>query len=357
MGLLLVFFALSIVFSFLCSVWEAVLLSITPSFVQTKLTEGGRIGKTLKNFKDEIDRPLSAILSLNTVAHTVGAIGVGAQAGKVFGANYFNLGPISLSYESLIAGLMTMAILFLSEIIPKTLGANNWRKLTPFTVNSLNILMWLMFPLVWLSQLITKSLKKNKGRSVLSRADFAAMTQVGESSGALDQQESTIIKNLLKFKSINAKDVMTPRTLVKAADENITVKEFYDDNKQLKFSRIPVFDKDLDQLTGIVLKDDILHKVAEDHDDVTLKSIKREITAVKENRKLPDLLEDLIQSKRKLAAVVNEFGSVLGVVTLEDAVETLLGIEIVDESDGEADLQALARQKWEERAKKLGLVK
>jgi len=356
MGLLFVFFLLSIVFSFLCSVWEAVLLSITPSFVQTKLAEGGRVGKSLKAFKDEIDRPLSAILSLNTVAHTVGAIGVGAQAGKVFGANYFNLGPLSLSYESLIAGFMTLAILFLSEIIPKTLGANNWKRLTPFTVNSLNILMIAMYPLVWASQLITKTLKKNKGESVLSRADFAAMAQVGASSGAIDQQESTIIKNLLKFKSVSAKDVMTPRTLVKSANENLTVKEFYDDNKQLKFSRIPIFENDLDQLTGFVLKDDVLHKVAEDHDDVTLKSIKREIIAVKEDRPLPDLLEDLITSKRKLAAVVNEFGSVLGVVTLEDAVETLLGIEIVDESDGAADLQALARKNWEERAKKLGIV-
>lgn len=356
MGLLLIFFLLSIVFSFLCSVWEAVILSVTPAFVHTKQSEGGFVGKKLKEFKDEIDRPLSAILSLNTIAHTVGAIGVGAQAGKVFGANYFNLGPISLSYESLIAGGMTLAILILSEIIPKTLGANNWRSLTPFTVRSLNILLILLFPFVWVSQLITKALKNNKGESVLSRADFAAMAQVADTSGALDSQESTIIKNLLKFDSVTAKNVMTPRSLIVAADEDTTTKAFFDQHKKLVFSRIPVFEKDLDQLTGFVLKDDILSLVAEDKDDVKLSSLKREITAVNENRPLPDLLEDLIKSQKKLAAVVNEFGSVLGVVTLEDVLETLLGIEIVDESDSIVDLQEMARKKWEERAKKLGLV-
>jgi len=232
-------------------IWEAVLLSITPAYVQNKVSEGGTLGKSLQTFKDEIDRPLSAILSLNTIAHTVGAIGVGAQAGKVFGANY--LGPIS--YESIIAGAMTLAILVLSEIIPKTIGANNWKNLVPFTVRSLNLLLIVLFPLVWLSQAITKRLKKDKSESVLSRADFAAMARIGKDSGALQARESSIIDNLLKFEKVKVKDIMTPRTLVKSAEQTTTVSDYYDANKDSPFSRVPVYENDADHITGFVLKD------------------------------------------------------------------------------------------------------
>ena len=353
---LILFFLLSIGFSFLCSILEAVLLSITPAFAQQQLAAGGTIGKKLEEYKAEIDRPLSAILSLNTIAHTVGAIGVGAVAGEVFGKNYFNLGPIHLSYESLIAGGMTLAILILSEIIPKTIGANNWKALTPFTIRTLGILMFLLSPLVWLSQLITKALKKNKGESVLSRADFAAMAQMGSESGALDQNESTIIKNLLRFQTIKTKDIMTPRTLMKAAKEETTIGEFFKENKQLQFSRIPVYENKLDDITGFVLKDDIYKLMAEDKPDIKLKDIKHEVMAVNNEQPLPELLDSLSHRRKHLAVVVDEFGSVLGVITLEDVLETLLGLEIMDESDAAPDLQALARQKWEERAKSLGMI-
>lgn len=353
MTLLIAFFILSITFSFLCSIWEAVLLSITPAYVQNKVSEGGKLGKSLQNFKEEIDRPLSAILSLNTIAHTVGAIGVGAQAGKVFGAN--SLGP--LSYESIIAGLMTLAILVLSEIIPKTIGANNWKNLVPFTVRSLNILLIILFPLVWLSQAITKRLKNNKGESVLSRADFAAMARLGKDSGALQARESSIIDNLLRFEKIKVKDIMTPRTLVKSAEQSTTVSAYYEANKDSPFSRIPVYETNADHITGFVLKDDVLQKVAEDEDHVPLNNIKRDIVAVQDERTLPGVLEDLIAKQSKISTVVDQYGSLLGVVTLEDVIETLLGLEIVDETDKAADLQQLARKKWEERAKKTGLVK
>ncbi len=356
MTLLIVFFILSIAFSFLCSIWEAVLLSITPAYVQNKVSEGGSLGKSLQNFKDEIDRPLSAILSLNTIAHTVGAIGVGAQAGKVFGTNTISLGPIGLSYESLIAGGMTLAILVLSEIIPKTIGANNWKNLVPFTVRSLNLLLILLFPLVWLSQAITKRLKNNKGESVLSRADFAAMARLGKDSGALQARESSIIDNLLKFEQVKVKDIMTPRTLLKSAEQSTTVSAYYDANKDSPFSRIPVYENNADHITGFVLKDDVLQKVAEDEDHVQLKNIKRDIVAVEEERTLPGVLEDLIAKQSKISIVVDQYGSLLGVVTLEDVIETLLGLEIVDETDKAIDLQQLARKKWEERAKKSGLV-
>jgi len=194
MTLLIFFFTLSIAFSFLCSIWEAVLLSITPSYISSKTQSGSSLGKSLQVFKEDIDRPLSAILTLNTIAHTVGAIGVGAQAGKVFGASNVSLGPINLSMEAIIAGLMTLAILILSEIIPKTIGANYWRKLTPFTVTSLKMLLFILAPFVWISQLITKNLKNDKSLSVFSRADFNAMTQAGEESGALKETESRTLK-------------------------------------------------------------------------------------------------------------------------------------------------------------------
>ena len=354
---LILFFLLSIGFSFLCSILEAVLLSITPAYAQQQLASGSTLGKKLEEYKAEIDRPLSAILSLNTIAHTVGAIGVGAVAGEVLGKNYLRIGGVEIiSYESLVAGGMTLAILILSEIIPKTIGANNWKSLTPFTINTLKVLMFLLGPLVWLSQLITKALKKNKGESVLSRADFAAMTQMGSESGALDQNESTIIKNLLRFQTIKTKDIMTPRTLMKAAKEEQTIGDFFAENKNLPFSRIPVYEDKLDDITGFVLKDDIYKLMAEDKPTIKLKDIKHDVMAVNNEQPLPELLDSLSHRRKHLAVVVDEFGSVLGVITLEDVLETLLGLEIMDESDDAPDLQALARQKWEERAKSLGMI-
>jgi len=354
MTLLIVFFVISIVFSFLCSIWEAVLLSITPAYVQQMVSEGGILGKRLQRFKEEIDRPLSAILSLNTIAHTVGAMGVGAQAGKFFG----NIeSPLPISYESLIAGAMTLAILILSEIIPKTIGANNWRSLAPFTVTSLWFLEKALFPLVWLSQAITKRLKNNKGESVLSRADFAAMARLGKDSGALQDHESSIIDNLLGFEEVTVKDIMTPRTLVKSAEQDTTVSDYFNNNKESSFSRIPIYDDVPYNVVGFVLKDDIWKHVAEDEDNVKLKDIKRSIFPVLETRTLPGVLEDFIKNQTKISIVVDNYGSLLGVVSLEDVIETLLGLEIVDETDKATDLQLLARKKWEERAKKYGLVK
>ena len=246
MTLLILFFLLSIAFSFLCSIWEAVLLSITPSYISGKIQEGSSVGKDLKEFKDDIDRPLSAILTLNTIAHTVGAIGVGATAGNLFGENKVELfGGFSISAESLIAVFMTLAILILSEIIPKTLGANYWKSLTPFTVKSLKFLLLLLMPLVWVSQLITKNLKNEKDKSVFSRADFSAMAQVGEDSGVLKATESSTIKNLLRLDTLKVKDIMTPRSVMKSSDINISLQEFYDNNQPFKHSRIPVFGKKL----------------------------------------------------------------------------------------------------------------
>ena len=357
---LILFFLLSITFSFLCSIWEAVLLSITPSYINRKVQEGSAIGHQLEAYKEDIDRPLSAILTLNTIAHTVGAIGVGAMAGKVFGKNTLELGPLAISYESIIAVVMTLAILILSEIIPKTIGANLWKQLAPFTVKSLQFLMFILAPFIWVSQLITKNLKSDKDKSVFSKADLSAMTTASEESGVLAKSESTIINNLLKFEEVKVKDIMTPRTVMKGAEESESLMDFYKKNytneQPLRFSRIPIYKETLDNVTGIVLKDDILQHLVEDEDNRQLKELRREVISVKDDEPLPKLFETLTQKKNHLAIVVDGYGTLVGIVTLEDVLETLLGFEITDESDGEADLQALARRKWEKRAKERGLI-
>ena len=353
MPLLIFFFILSILFSFLCSIWEAVLLSITPSFISRKVQEGTQLGADLEVFKEDIDRPLSAILTLNTIAHTVGAIGVGAQAAKVFEGTPTMLGIPS---ETVIASVMTLAILILSEIIPKTIGANMWESLAGFTVKSLKFLLFILAPFVWVSQLITKNLKRDKDKSVFSKADLAAMTHAGEESGVLAESESTIIKNLLRFEEVSVRDIMTPRTVMVKADETMTLMDFYKNNQPLRFSRIPIFQESADHITGVVLKDEILQFLVEDKDNVQLKELKRDITAVRDDKPLPELFEVMTTQRAQVAIVVDSYGSLVGLVTMEDVLETLLGLEIVDESDGEADLQKLARQKWEDRAKKIGLI-
>ncbi len=360
MVLLFAFFALSIIFSFLCSIWEAVLLSITPSFISRKVQEGSQLGADLEMFKEDIDRPLSAILTLNTIAHTVGAIGVGAQAAVAFEDTpiLFESLPVigGIPTETVVASVMTLAILILSEIIPKTIGANMWQSLAGFTVKSLKFLLFILAPFVWVSQLITKNLKRDKDKSVFSKADLAAMTHAGEESGVLAQSESTIIKNLLAFEEVAVQDIMTPRTVMVKADEATTLMDFYKNNQPLRFSRIPIFQESSDNITGIVLKDEILQYLVEDKDNVTLKELKREVLAVKNDKPLPELFEVMTTQRAQIAIVVDNYGSLVGLVTMEDVLETLLGLEIVDESDGEADLQKLARQKWENRAKKLGLI-
>lgn len=346
--LLIVFFLVSIIFSFLCSIWEAVLLSITPSFTQQKVQEGGELGEALEEFKANIDRPLAAILTLNTIAHTVGAIGVGAQATKVWGA--------SIMSTAVVPVVMTLAILLLSEIIPKTIGANYWRELAPFTVRCLKFIMLVLAPLVFISQIVTSALKKDKEASVLSRADFTAMAELGSREGVFDEGESTILRNLLRFDTVLAKHVMTPRTVVIAASETVSVREFHETHPNLRFSRIPIFEGSLDHVTGYVLKDAILKSLVDGKDDLSLASLRRELTAVKEDFPIPKLFDHFTTNREHITLVVDGFGGMAGIVTMEDVIETLLGLEIVDEQDGTADMQALARRRWEERARGLGLL-
>jgi len=346
-GLLIFFFVLSIAFSFLCSVLEAVLLSITPSYVRRKVADGTGIGKLLQLYKKDIDKPLSAILTLNTIAHTVGAIGVGAVAGEAIGT-----GPISenipISWESVVATVMTLSILILSEIIPKTIGANNWRALSGFTVYTIRILLWVLAPLVYVSQLITKSLKKEKEKSVLSRSDFTHMAMEGLNTGTLAKEETEMIKNLMDFEQMTVRDIMTPRSVAFMLDANTTVEDYIRFTPTKVFSRIPVYKDDRDNITGIVLKDDILATMAEQRGETKIEDIKLEVNIIRDDMPLPELFRSLSKSKQHLSVVKDEFGTMVGLVTLEDVFEALLGHEIVDESDKVADLQAYARKKFEQ---------
>jgi CBS domain containing-hemolysin-like protein len=352
---LILFFVVAIAVSFVCSLWEAVLLSTTPSFISRLQIEKAHIGNMLNKMKDDIDRPLSAILTLNTIAHTVGAMGVGVQAGKLFGNHNFSLFNIEITYESLIAGGMTLAILILSEIIPKTIGANFWKELTPFTVRSLHVLLIILAPFVWLSKWITRLVIADKGRSVFSRADFAAMADAGLKSGALDREEKSIIQNLLRLENLKVRDIMTPRSVIMMVDEEYTMTEIYDELKPMVFSRIPVFHDHPDNVTGLVLKDNILENLAQDRHGVTASEIKREILFIEDNYSVAKLMDTLIINREHLAMVADSFGSIVGLVTMEDLFETLLGLEIVDESDKVEDLQKLAMEKWKKRSNKQNL--
>ena len=365
MGLLLFYAIISIFFSFLCSILEAVLLSITPEFLRVKTQEGKAYAKVLEHLKKDIDKPLIAILTLNTIAHTVGAILVGVQA-KVSYANLFGSTPHSflgiIITEDILVGIvstiMTVLILVVSEIIPKTIGATYWKHLGNFTAISLKILI---FPLkwtglLWLLQLTTKLIGGKSHGSILSREGFVTMTEIAHEEGVFEENEIKIIKNLLNFKKILAKDIMTPRTVIKTENETMTVAEFFNANSNIRFSRIPIYSEHHDNIVGLVLKDDVFKEMALDNDNKTLLNLKRDIIIVNRSIPIPELFQQLIDSKNHMALVVDEYGSVNGIVTMEDVIETLLGLEIMDESDNVSDLQFLARKNWENRAKRLGLI-
>ena len=348
---LILFAMLAILFSFLCSLWESVLLSITPSYAHMQQERGSRIGRQLHAFKTNIDKPLSAILTLNTIAHTVGAVGVGQQATALWADS----NPVITGV--IVPIVMTLAILVLSEIIPKTLGANFWKELAPFTVYSLNILVKLLAPLIWLTQLMTQALRKDKKGSVFSRLEFMAMAEVGAREGVFEENESEIIKNLLRFNTVMVKDVMTPRVVTRMAPASMTVQEFHEQFPKLRFTRIPIYSAEgSEAVIGYVRKDGVLREIANGHGDRTLDEIKREILVVMDVYPITSLFNQFLKKHEHIALVVDEFGGMCGVVTLEDVIETMLGLEIVDELDVQADLQAMARKNWEARARSIGLL-
>jgi CBS domain containing-hemolysin-like protein len=349
MTLLLLYVALALGVSFLCSIMEAVLLSVPPSYVARLEAEGSAIGRQLAKLKAEVDRPLGAILSLNTIAHTVGAAGAGAQATVVFGSAWFGV----------FSAVLTFLILVLSEIVPKTLGALHWRALIPSVVRLLVPVMLLMWPLVQLSRGITRLIARGEEAPIVERAEIAALAELGVREGVLRAGESRIVRNLFRFGQLRAEDIMTPRTVLVALPEDETVESALRREELLRFSRLPVFRDSLDNVTGFVLKSDILLHAARADDRaerVRLSDFRRSLLTVPESLPLPELFERLMADGAHLARVVDEFGGTAGLVTMEDGFETLLGLEIVDEMDTVENLREHARQEWLRTARRLGLV-
>lgn len=344
--LLALYVLMALVFSFLCSIAEAVLLSMTPSFIEDLKQKRPKRAHLLKKLKqDNVDRSLAAILTLNTIAHTVGAIGSGSKATAVFGSAYFGI----------FSAVMTLMILFLSEIIPKTLGAVYWRGLAGITAQFIRWLIVLLYPLIMISELLTKWIARGKKVHAFSRDEFIAMALMGEQSGHIKGDESRIIRNLFTLSSLKARDIMTPRTVIAALKQDRTVAEAVEDMGGRPFSRLPLYGKTLDDVRGFVLKDDILLNQALGRADVHLETLLREMKIVRSDMPISDLLGFFLENRSHIALVVGTYGGTEGLVTLEDVVETLLGMEIIDEDDVAQDMQVLARKQWRKRAEKLGL--
>ena len=347
---LFLFLLIATLLSFLCSLWESVLLSITPSYAQIKLREGSEVGFQLKAFKENIDRPLAAILTLNTIAHTVGAIGVGEQAAMIWA----DTAP--LITKVLVPAGTTIVILIFSEIIPKTIGATHWQGLAAFTVYCLRVVTWLLFPLVWLCQFASHRFKASGEASLFSRSDFLAMTEIGAEEGVFEPTQSHMLKSLLAFDTVLAKSIMTPRTVVHRVSEDTTIADYFNSQPVLPFSRIPLYQNgNSDQICGYFLKDELLAAHIRGRSDEPLKTILRDITVVHESLPITRLFNQFLETREHIALVVDEFGSVLGIITLEDIIETILGTDIVDESDDTDNMQALARKRWLRQAKAKGL--
>jgi CBS domain containing-hemolysin-like protein len=341
MSLLLVYVAIALGVSFVCSILEAVLLSITPSYLAKLEQDRPKVGARVRALKLHIDRPLAAILSLNTIAHTVGAAGVGAEAQRLWGSEVL----------AITSAVLTLLILFVSEIIPKTLGAMYWRRLSGFIAAVLPPLILILLPLVWLSEAITGFMRRRRVAEKLSREEFAALARVGEEQGVFDESEMRILRNLFLFGSLRTRDIMTPRTVMFSLEENTTVREAMAERGSMVFSRIPIWKETPDQITGYILKDQLLLRAARDELDVPVHAFAREALMVPDTVALPALFENLLDKREHIAVVVDEYGGVDGVVTMEDVLETLIGLEIVDEMDSVKDMRAMARAKWEVRAK------
>lgn len=341
MGLIILYLSLALFISFLCSVLEAVLLSTPMSFISMKESEGSKGALLLKKLKVDIDRPISAILSLNTIAHTVGASGVGAEAVKVFGEEYFGV----------ISAVLTILILVLSEIIPKTVGARYWRSLAVPSARIINVMIYVTYPLVILSDLIAKLVSSGKQQQSVSREEVSAMATVGAEEGVLKVEENKMIQNMLKLSVVKAEQIMTPRVVVECAKESMTLREFYNVKSYSPYSRIPVYADDDDYITGYVRRQNILEQLADDKFDMKLSEIMRPVLSYPENASVSAIWEKMLEKKEHISIIIDEYGCFRGIVTMEDIIETVLGFEIVDENDKVEDMQKFARDKWQKMKK------
>ncbi len=338
MNMLIFYFLLALGVSFLCSLLESVLLTVTPSYVSVVRNRYPKAGQVLVSLKARINRPLAAILSLNTIANVVGAAGVGAKTLELFGNKYLAVS----------SAILTLSILIIAEIIPKTLGAVYWKKLVLPAAYVIRVLIVITYPFVWFSIRFSSLLKENKHQSV-SREEVVAMAEIGETEGTIEEKESEIIENLFNLRNVEAEEVMTPRSVIFAVDRNWTVGEVIEKYSPLAFSRIPVYSKDLDHVVGMIHRYDLVNAQAEDRFDVPLHELTEPIITVQQDESVADILDRFVRLRHQIFMVSDEFGTTTGLISLEDAIETLLGVEIVDEHDSVVDLRKLAREKYRSR--------
>ncbi len=340
MTLLFIFLFGAMSISFLCSILESTLMSTPLSYISMREDEGYRPAKRFKRYKTDNARPIAAILSLNTIANTVGAAGVGRQATLVFGSEWFGL----------ISAITTILILIFAEIVPKTIGTRNWKRLMGFTAGTIRMLITILFPIVWLIEKFTHIVSTDDDEAAtVSREEVAAMADVGEDEGVIDEDENKIIQNVIKLGDIKGYDVMTPRVVAATAPEGMTLRRFYKEDEYSHFSRIPVYAEEEDFITGYVLRSEALEELAEDHFNKTLGEIKREIPLFNEEMSVADIWDSLLKHKEQIAGIIDEYGSFQGIITLEDIIETIFGLEIIDESDAVSDMQQYARERWQQR--------
>ncbi|MFQ6113358.1 MAG: CNNM domain-containing protein [bacterium] len=344
---LIIFVLVALGFSFLCSIWEAVLLSTSFSHIELLVKQGKRAGRIMRHHKENLEQGISAILTLNTIAHTVGAAGAGAQAAIIFGNKWIGL----------ISAILTFLILIFSEIIPKTLGAFYWKQLTPFTAYGVKALIWILYPVVWGTQGLSRLFTPRKREAIISRSELEVLAQIGVKEGTLKEKEHLIFKNLLYLNRVKVSDIMTPRTVVFMLQEDMTVGEVLANHRVLAYSRIPVYKESMDDVAGLVLRYHILSAAVEGKEQLSLHQLARPIHAVPETVNVARLLEEFIRRQEHIFLVINEYGGTEGIITLEDAIESLLGAEITDETDLVADLQVLAKQRHSRRLQPLGLSK
>ena len=304
------------------------------SFISMKENEGNKTATLMKRYKNNVDRPVGAILSLNTIAHTIGSAGVGAESIKIFGEDYFGL----------ISAILTLLILVLSEIIPKTIGASYWRSLAMTSTKIIRVLIFITYPLVLLSEVITKIFTPKNHQVSVSREEVSAMVDVGTTEGIFRESESKIIKSCIHLAGVKAREIMTPSIVVETANKNLTIKEFYD-LQTWNFSRIPVYDTNKDYIVGYVLKDMVLKALSDDKFDTKLSDMVRSILSFNEDDSVYQIWEKMLEKREHISIIVDEYGCLRGVVSMEDIIETMTGVEIVDEDDVAVDMQAFAKEK------------
>jgi len=339
-GALLLYIALALGISFLCSIWEAALLSTPVSHIELLVQRQQPAGRIMQGLRHNVEHPISAILTLNTIAHTVGAAGAGAEATAIFGSEFFGI----------ISAVLTLLILVFSEIIPKTLGAVYAKPLTPFTAYSLRALLWLLKPAVFAFEFVTRSLRPSDDAPTVTRSELRVMAGIGAQEGSIHERENRVVSNLLQLADVQVETIMTPRIVVTMFQQDQQIRDVIQASPLLRFSRIPIYGESADDIKGYVLRHEIYKRAAADEHAVQLRDISLPLSVVPETNSVAQVLDEFIAKQEHIFLVIDEYGGTAGLITLEDTVETLLGIEILDEYDREADLRQLARRRYERRS-------